>query len=337
MNVVRLLAVVAAAAAAPALGVTIDTVTVGNPGNPANVVTGWGAVGNVYEIASVETTNTLYAEFLNTVDPVGVNPNGVYNALMGSDPLGGITFNAGAPSGSKYAVKSGVNPNGVGYANTPVVFTTWFSAARFANWLGNGQHAGAASMEDGTYTLANQTSGPIPSRNPGSGLQVALPSRDEWYKAAYFDGSQYVILRGTNTITQLTAPFAANYGSVATPTFAPIAAGSYLLSRTPYGLYDMLGSVTEYTDTAGTIDFDVGRPQVFSGSWATTLADIGNWNVSSPPIFRSSTTATGQVGFRVAVVQAVPEPALSPLLGAVAAGGVCWTRRRRRLRAAGGP
>jgi hypothetical protein len=45
--------------------------------------------------------------------------------------------------------------------NAPVVFATWFSAARFVNWLSNGQSASAASMENGTYTLNNQTSGAI--------------------------------------------------------------------------------------------------------------------------------------------------------------------------------
>lgn len=325
MNVVKVLAWAVAIAAAPAFAVTIDYATVGNPGNPANPVTGWGAVTSSFRIASIETTNRQYVEFLNAVDRAGTNPNGVYSSQMGADANGGITFNAAAGAGGKYAVKGGVNPNGFGYATTPVLFTTWFSAARFANWLGNGQQADAASMEDGTYTLANQTSGGIRPRNPGTGLQVALPSRDEWYKAAYYDGGGYVILRGTNTINNLTALFAANYGGDDTPTFGPIAAGAYVNSTTPYGLYDMLGSVTEYTDTAGTIDFDAGRPQVFSGSWASPLADMGRWNVSSPAIFRSATTATGQVGFRVAVVEAVPEPATSGLLIAAAA---CAAYRR---------
>lgn len=53
---------------------------------------------------------------------------------------------------------------------------------------------------------------------------------------------------------------AANYGGDATPTLGPIAVGSYINSTTPYGLRDMLGNVIEYTDTAGAIDFDVGRP-----------------------------------------------------------------------------
>ena len=107
------------------------------------------------------TPNVQSVEFLNRVDAAGTNPNGIYNASMGSDALGGITFNAAASSGSKYSVKAGTNPNNVAYGNAPVVFATWFSATRFVNWLSNGQPGSAASMENGTYMLNNQTSGAI--------------------------------------------------------------------------------------------------------------------------------------------------------------------------------
>ena len=160
MITVRCLACVVASLTASALGVTIDYTTIGNPGNAPNT-NGWGAVSASYKLATYETPNAQYAEFLNRIDAAGTNPNGIYNASMGSDALGGITFNSGASSGSKYSVKAGTNPNNVPYGNAPVAFATWFSAARFVNWLSNGQSASAASMENGTYTLNNQTDGAI--------------------------------------------------------------------------------------------------------------------------------------------------------------------------------
>ena len=173
--------------AATAFGVTIDYTPVNNAGNTANVSTGWGAVSSVFKISKHETTNEQYKDFLNKVDAAGTNPNGVYNAQMGSDSLGGITFTSAASSGTKYTVKSGTSPNNVAYTNMPVLFTSWFSAARFTNWLQNGQQTNSSSMETGAYTLNNQTSGNIVSRN--SGATNFLPSRDEWYKAGFYDGN----------------------------------------------------------------------------------------------------------------------------------------------------
>ena len=319
--------------AATAFGVTIDYTPVNNAGNAANT-NGWGAVSNVFKIAKYETSNEQYKDFLNKVDASGTNPNGVYNAQMGSDSLGGITFNAGGSSGAKYTVKTGTSPGGVAYTNMPVLFTTWFSAARFTNWLQNGQQTNSSSMETGAYTLNNQTSGNIPARNAGA--TDFLPSRDEWYKAGFYDGNTVAYktwptdsnAQPTNTVSNLTLANVANYGSTATPTLSPISVGSYINTTSPYGAFDMFGNATEYTDTAGT-GADVGRPQMFSGSWATTVASAGSWNATAAGIFRSSTTATGQVGFRVA---AVPEPATIALasVGIASLAGLDWMKRRKK-------
>jgi len=57
------------------------------------------------------------------------------------------------------------------YGDKPVVFVSWFDAARFANWVNNGATAGA-STETGAYTMAN---GVGVSRNVRSKLGFCQP------------------------------------------------------------------------------------------------------------------------------------------------------------------
>ncbi|MCX6876245.1 MAG: putative Ig domain-containing protein [Verrucomicrobia bacterium] len=163
--------------------VSIEYVSVGNAGNAADTVDGdnfetgmqnLGAVGYAYQIGKYEVTNSQYVVFLNAADPSGANPNGIYNPGMGSDPMGGIRLEIDAANGTKYQLR----PN---MENKPVNFVSWYDAARFANWLHNGQ--GAGSTETGAYTLSGNTG--FTAKNAGA--TVYLPSQDEWYKAAYFN------------------------------------------------------------------------------------------------------------------------------------------------------
>ncbi|BBO32081.1 formylglycine-generating enzyme family protein [Lacipirellula parvula] len=166
-----------------AQAVDIHWVTVGNPGNfggPETYGRVFGSVAYAYEIGRFEVTNGQYAEFLNSKDPAGTNSLSLYHASMASDANGGILLNASAALGAKFETKPG-------YQSHPVNFVSWFDAARFANWLNNGQ--GDADTETGAYTLegglATPTNAKTVTRN--SGALIALPSEDEWYKAAYFD------------------------------------------------------------------------------------------------------------------------------------------------------
>ena len=303
--------------------ITMDWVNVGNPGNAA-YSTGYGAVAYAYQIGKYEVTNSQYATFLNAVDPDGANANGVYNSNMGSNARGGITYTAGSGSGAKYTIRTSMG-------DKPVNYVSWYDAARFTNWLGNGQ--GSGSTETGAYTLNGNTG--IITKNVGA--SVYLPSEDEWYKAAYYDptpgaggGDNYWLyasqsdtvptVAAANATGDITNPGAnvVNYASGAdwnsqngnVTTVGSAAANNY------FGTADQGGNVVEWNDA------------VISGS-SRGLRGGSFYGLESGlrASYRASIDPTNEnnlIGFRVA---SVPEPT-SILLTALASGMLLIRRRR---------
>lgn len=158
--------------------VTIPTVTVGDVGNPADS-TGYGAVSYVYNISVTEVSVAQYTAFLNAV--AAADTYNLYNPNMASNlNVVGIT-RSGSSGSYTYAVS--------GSGNRPVTYVSWFDAARFANWLANGQPMGAqdnATTENGAYSLFGATSGVSFTKNsinPNTSEATTywIPSEDEWY------------------------------------------------------------------------------------------------------------------------------------------------------------
>jgi hypothetical protein len=177
----RLLALTALLFALPAQAeVTIEWLTVGDPGNVADTevmicceasigTSGYGSVGNEYRISKHEVSNAQYAEFLNAV--AATDTNALYNTGMGSG-FGGITRSGSSGSFSYSAI--------AGREDLPVDFVSFWDAARFANWLHNGQPRGAqdsTTTEAGAYTLTPTgiTNNTV-TRNAGA--NVFVPSED---------------------------------------------------------------------------------------------------------------------------------------------------------------
>ena len=312
--------------ASASASVTMDWVTVGHAGNAADS-TGYGAVGYAYQIGKYEVTNAQYATFLNAVDPNGANANGIYNTSMGSTARGGITYTDGAASGAKYTIRTSMG-------DKPVNYVSWYDAARFANWMMNGQ--GSGSTETGAYTLSGNTG--IITKN--SGANVWLPSEDEWYKAAYYDptsgagGGDNYWLYATQSDTTPTQASANSTGDITNPgenvanyflgadwngedgnvtTVGSAAANNY------FGTADMAGNVSEWTDAV--VGTNRGLRGGSWGSQAGQLASTGGLNTT--PTYESN---AGAQGFRLASV-AVPEP--TSLVLTMLAGGVMLIRRRR--------
>lgn len=303
---------------APAL-VTIPTVEVGDSGNAAtNYLSSGtsitvGAVPNSYRIGVNEVSVLQYTTFLNAVASVTNSSNSsivssLYPAgLMGSPQNVSGIARAGAGTTASPFVYS---PSG--NANHPVAYVSWFSAARFANWMHNGATNGA-DTEIGAYTLAGKTNdGTGIARNQGA--KWWIPSDDEWFKAAYYKGGglnagYWVYPTKSDSVPRNDDPTATNQANsrrfgqtfcvTQTNTFVPtqnyLTPGSFFTnSPGPYGTFDQGGNLDEWTDTAVQTSF--GNARVFrGGSWTNALSR----NVDPPPSTLPK-DVLNTVGFRLA-------------------------------------
>ena len=299
--------------------VTFTWATVGNPGNPSDPgnltePNTYGAVANTYRIATTEVTNTQYAEFLNAVAATDSGTDPLYSTLMGSALFGGIA-RSGASGSYTYSVKAS-------FENKPVVFVSWNDAARFANWLHNGQPTGAqggGTTEGGAYNMT------IPTPVRLAGATHFLPSEDEWYKAAYYqpgsaaaNGDDYWQFP-TQSDTAPTAeapPGGANSANfdLADSGF-PTDVGAYSGSTSHYGAFDMGGSVWEWNEAVS------GAARgLRGGSRITPSLTLQSSNRAIDLPSTSSSTHS----FRLA---SIPEPSTASLLLFALAALGC--RRRR--------
>jgi formylglycine-generating enzyme required for sulfatase activity len=324
------LAATAALITSASASVTIDYVSVGNAGNAAdpNTESLYGAVAYAYQIGKYEVTNAQYGAFLNAADPTGANATGIYNTNMGTNARGGITYTAGAASGAKYTIRTSMG-------DKPVNYVSWYDAARFANWLHNGQ--GSGSTETGVYTLSGNTG--IITKNVGA--TVWLPSEDEWYKAAYYDptpgagGGDNYWLHATQSDTAPTIASANSTGDISNPgaNVANYASGADwgtplqngnvttvgsagALAESYFGTADQGGNVWEWNDAVKSGSSRGLRGGSF-GSTEASLRSSGRLNVVP-------TGEGGDIGFRVA---SVPEP--TSLLLTMLASGMMLIRRKR--------
>jgi sulfatase modifying factor 1 len=310
--------------------ITVQTVFVGDAGN-ANDSTGRGKVDYSYSIGKYEVTVGQYGAFLNAV--AKSDPYGLYHVNMGF--LGDIT-RAGVSGSYSYSV--GAN------ANKPITYVSWLDAARFVNWLQNGQPngpAGPGTTEAGTYNLNGATSGVGFTRNPAA--VYSIPSDAEWYKAAYYqpasqggDVDNYW-LYPTRSNSQpnsrngsLTDPNSANYyyddgiangfnggyavnNSTNDPFDGRTAVGAFSLAQSFYGTFDQGGNVLEWDDFVS----NGGRAIVGGDYFEDNLGmeAVNYFNVAGPA------DGFGNLGFRIV---AIPEPGnLSLLVGLLLAGASC--------------
>jgi formylglycine-generating enzyme required for sulfatase activity len=302
--------------------ITLEMVSVGNPGNPIDPRTGFGRVNYEYNICKYEITIQHYTTFLNAV--AASDPHGLYNSNMATDlAIAGIA-RSGSSGSYSYSV---ISPAGSGVdgasspGNRPIAYIDWFDAARFANWMHNGQ--GRGGTETGAYALWRSKNGSTVPANRNA--RYTIPTQDEWYKAAYYSpllhnghGGYYVFPSRSNAtpgsipnnvVAERATANQANYfnGTFATtqqPLLSPqntqnylTDVGAFTTSSSYYGTFDQGGNVYEWIDTPG--NRQQGRLR--GGFWMSNRADLSYvdyYNTSPSYAFNGS-------GFRLASPQRV--------------------------------
>ncbi|MDR1281222.1 MAG: formylglycine-generating enzyme family protein [Opitutaceae bacterium] len=233
-----LAALMITAGAGTALGQTIPIETVkisgvNNADGPAyghsNVnQVGYGAVSYDYYIGTKEVTNAQYAQFLNAVASQS-DTYALYNTNMAITRMG---------SEESYTYTT-TDPD------KPVVYVTFWNAARFCNWLTSGE------TETGVYDFAAVGSPVNPTNNTinrdadaWAAGGWALPTEDEWYKAAYYDVKEdkyWLFPTGKDTIDSSDANYYRwGYSS------ALKNVGSYAANQN--GIFDIAGNAEEWID-----------------------------------------------------------------------------------------
>ncbi len=273
------------------MGITIETVRVRRAGNKPDT-TGYGRVDSNYGIGKYEITISQYTAFLNAV--AASDPYRLYNPSLMTNPINGGITRSGSDGSYVYTPIAGTD-------QLPITGVSWFDAARFVNWLDNGQPSGASSeqtTEDGTYTLNGAINGLSSSRNSinpntNTSPQFAIPTENEWYKAAFYnpnrkrgadsyyryatqsnqapgnkigsDSNQVNYILDANGFYSITQqPFVNTTQNYLSPV------GSYTGSAGPFGTFDQNGGVWEVLDNGGVNRRDV---PLRGGAW-TSLASL---------------------------------------------------------------
>jgi formylglycine-generating enzyme required for sulfatase activity len=304
--------------AASTLAVNIETVPVGDAGN-AGELSGAGAggygpdricgsVGYEYRIGKYEVTAGQYCAFLNAI--ARTDTYGLYNAAMTNTTSGSSITRDGLPGSYTYSIAAD-------FVNRPVNNVSWGDAARFANWLHNGQPTGmqdVSTTEDGAYFLNGAaTNAQLLAVQREADWRWAIASEDEWYKAAYYKGGsaeagywEYPTRSDTipgRDLSDFSGNNANYYGTpmpIDPPYFTTVV-GEFQNSASPYGTFDQAGNVWEWNESVdgpsrclrgGSFGY---RPHMDASSRDLTYPTYEYYNV----------------GFRV--VQ-IPEPATLVLL-----------------------
>ncbi len=313
-----------------AQAVTVSTVPVGNLGNTADSTTGFGAVSYAYSIGTYEVTAEQYTAFLNAV--AATDTYGLYNPGMAGEPGAGIV-RSGSPGSYTYSISDS------NYNNRPVTHIKWGDAARFANWMHNGQPTGpqgAGTTEAGSYNLNGAVSdAALMLVTRQAAATWVIPTENEWYKAAYHKndgdtGNYWLFPTQSNAtpgrdLADASGNNANYYGSgIPYPIdgiYRTTVVGEFQNSDSAYSTFDQGGNVFEWNEaaiSAGTRGFrgiGWGSGDGFNMSSGVYFDDVPN-------------TVRGDLGFRL--VNVVPEPSTVMMIATGLVGLLVYGCQKRK-------
>ncbi|MBN2295325.1 MAG: SUMF1/EgtB/PvdO family nonheme iron enzyme [Pirellulales bacterium] len=320
-----LLIVLAATAQADSFGMggnqfTLDFVPISGSSNPTEAqandtnrgLYGLGIVEYDYRMGVYEITNSQWDKFTVSLGvPVMGDPSSAYDQSF-------YDF-------------------GTGTTDVPTNCVTWYEVAQFVNWLNTSTNHQAAYKFTGTQGQSDYTFATSDAADAWGGTNLYrhkdayyfLPTEDEWFKAAYWNGSeiQDYATKAGDTLHQGdgTSGTGWNYkdgddGGPAGPAYGPWDVGSG--SEELNGTYDIMGNNWELMESPW------DDPNYATDSIRGSRG--GHWSLSSGLLAASARyndlpwVEGPSIGFRVA---SVPEPGTITLLLCGLASLLCWRRR----------
>jgi formylglycine-generating enzyme required for sulfatase activity len=306
LTAVLLFSQATSAVKAEELSAAIQWAVVNHPKNPS-LAGGRGTVPQIFRISKFEITNLQYVIFLNRV--ARKDPHRLFDTRMETEPCGGIErFIENGEC--HYRLRKDC-------ARLPVVYVSYFSAMRFANWLHNGHLS--TETETGAYDFRQEDAPRMP------GARYWIPTENEWIKAGHYDASKgpqggyWQYPTSANNLPAESAP-STILGSTTRPRHglppgADLAwqshGGSVLLpsdpwagAPSPFGTFHQGGNVAEWVD--GFLEIKKGMRQQIThgGAWNSPGESLSLDKIGLHP----RSFASADIGFRIAS-KAVVQPA----------------------------
>ena len=312
------------------IGAVGDAAWAGN-GTVTDRAIGRGGVNYEYSIGRLEVTTAEWVEFLNAALDRPVNDRIPFVSVPSF--WGGAATSPTNPGGLRFTVRPG-------QGLLPVGDIDWRMSAVLCNWYHNGKSLDRSAFLNGAYdvsTFGYQGNRFTDQVAHNAGARYWIPTWDEWLKAAHYDPNKngpdepgWWAFSYKSDVQLLGGPPGmgiANFGFTNGAFSVPL--GAYPQSQSPWGLLDVAGGTSEWTESIVTTSDGV-RNRIYDGSWWSSDQFYGVADATYGESADFPHIAGYQNGVRIA--SSVPAP------GAWVVGvGVCVVVGcRRRVRPRGG-